>query len=276
MHICDGDVGTMDIFYINLAKQIHRREFVERNFAAVRRPGWGLSRIDAVTAAAARDMPGRIKDTEKACFQSHLRAVEKAQHAAGHVLIAEDDMLLGEGSLPAVQGALAGIAEDDWDILFTDLIIPNAGPMANFYMLRQRLALSGGSQLIDLGNLNFAGATAYIVNHRTRRKVLQALADGSPLDLPYDLQLRKLIRSKILRGHVIVPFPTSVSAFADTSQIQETNLADAVWTAFRRLTWLERDIDAAMKPLAIQKAEPGAEAFARLLTAMQSADYKKK
>lgn len=266
----------MDIFYINLADQIHRREFVERNFAAVQRPGWRLSRIDAVTAEAARDMPGRIRDAEKACFQSHLRAIEKAQHAAGHVLIAEDDILFGKGSLRSIESALASLAEDDWDILFTDLVIPYAGPMANFYMRRQRLARSGDSEVLELGDLNFAGATAYIVNHRVRHKVLQALAAGAPLDVPYDLQLRKLIQGKTLRGHVIIPFPTTVSAFADTSQIQDANLADAVWTAFRRLTWLERDIGAAMKPLAIEKAEPGAEAFALLLTAMQSADYQKK
>ena len=276
MHIYDGDVCAMDIFYINVADQIHRREFVERNFAAIQRPGWRLSRIDAVTVETARNMPGRIRDGEKACFQSHLCAIEKAQHAAGHVLIAEDDILFGEGSLPAIERALASIAEDDWDILFTDLVIPNAGPMANLYLLRQRLARSGGSQLLDLSNLNFAGTTAYIVNHRVRDKVLQALAADASLDVPYDLQLRKLIHSKTLRGHVIIPFPTTVSAFADTSQIQDTNLADAVWTAFRRLIWLERDIGAAMKPLAIEKAEPGAEAFALLLTAMQSADYKKK
>ena len=42
------------------------------------------------------------------------------------------------------------------------------------------------------------------------------------------------------------------------------------------MTWLERDIGAAMKQLAIEKAEPGAEAFALLLTAMQSAAYKNK
>lgn len=265
----------MDIFFINLAERPDRRRFVENNFAKVRRPGWRLSRIDAV--AAAQGTPGSILDVEKACFLSHLDAIEAAQSAAGHVLIAEDDILFGEGSLPAIESAVARMAEGDWDILFTDLVIPFAGPMADFFLLRQRLVQSGQLTLVELGNLPFAGSTAYIVNRQAKQKMQNALAASMPLDQPYDLQLRHLVQAKILRAYVIVPFPTTVSTFGDASQVQDPgNLVDAVWTAYRRLIWLERETEAAVRPLGMDRAEPAAAAFARILTAMQSPTYVEK
>lgn len=267
----------MDIFLINLASQLHRRQFVEDNFTTIRRPGWRLSRIEAVAAAETGGIPGPIRDTEKACFLSHLRAVKAAQDATGHVLIAEDDILFGGRSLAAIESALASIPEDSWDILFTDLVIPVAGPMADFFLLRQRLAKTGQLTLVELGNLPFGGSTAYIVNGHARKKMFLALAACSPLDLPYDIQLRQLVREKVLRAYVVIPFPTTVSAFGNMSQVQDSSdLADAVWTAFRRLIWLERDVDGAMAPLDIARAEPAAQAFARILTAMQSSAYVEK
>jgi hypothetical protein len=121
------------------------------------------------------------------------------------------------------------VPEEHWDILLTDLVIPFAGPMADFFLLRQRLAQSGQLTLVELGNLPFAGATAYIVNGHAKQKMLDALAASAPLDLAYDLQLRQLVQAKILRAYVVVPFPTTVSSFGDASQVQNAgNLVEAV------------------------------------------------
>lgn len=266
----------MNIFFINLAAQPARRQFVEDNFAQVRREGWHLNRIEAVTAAATRNITGNISDTEKACFLSHRRAIEAAQHMSGPVLIAEDDVLFGQTSLIAIESALAGMSEKNWDILFTDLVIPLAAPMADFFLLRQRLAQSGQLILVELGNLPFGGSTAYVVNGGAKEKLGHALAACAFLDLPYDLQLRQWVRERILCAYVAMPFLTTVSAFADMSQVQEANLADTVWTAFRRLIWLERDSGAATRLLGAMRADPAADAFARILTAMQSPAYTEK
>ena len=98
-HAPVGLMPAMDIFYINLAEQTERQRKLESNFQANNASQWVLHRIDAVSAqAVANKIPGRLRDGEKACFQSHIKAIETAKQSAGHVLIAEDDILFGNCS----------------------------------------------------------------------------------------------------------------------------------------------------------------------------------
>ena len=67
----------MECFYINLASATERRERIERSFASNRKPGWSLTRVDAITTdiVEKHQVPGRIRAAEKACLLSHTLAL---------------------------------------------------------------------------------------------------------------------------------------------------------------------------------------------------------
>jgi GR25 family glycosyltransferase involved in LPS biosynthesis len=236
----------MDIFYINLADQADRRRNLESNFQANNDLRWALCRVDAIPAHAVAQVPGRLRDSEKACFQSHIKAIEMAKQSPGHVLIAEDDLQFGARSLQKIENALRLVPEGSWDIIFTDVCITNTHAMLDLLMLRRGAA--GGFKLINLARLPFAGATAYIVNRASKDKVIEVVSHGGPLEIPYDINLQQAIRDNKLRGFVTFPFATTLSPYAENSQVRQSQSAqEAAMNAFRRLMWLERDIDTAVE-----------------------------
>jgi GR25 family glycosyltransferase involved in LPS biosynthesis len=233
----------MNILYINLANQTDRRRDLERNFQAVNALQWFLHRVDAIPSHAAAQIPGRLRDSEKACFQSHIKAIEMAKQKDGHVFIAEDDILFGTGSFAAIENALAHVPEESWDIVFTDVCITNVHAMLDLRMLRRS---AEPSKLINLSRLPFAGATAYIVNRNSKGKLLGLVSQQVPLDVPYDVYLQQAIHNGKLRAFVTFPFATGLAPSAENSQVRQSqSVQETAMNAFRRLMWLERDVDAA-------------------------------
>jgi GR25 family glycosyltransferase involved in LPS biosynthesis len=244
----------MDIFYVNLADQADRRRNLENNFQANNALKWSLRRVDAILARAVAQVPGGLRDSEKACFQSHIKAIETARESAGHVLIAEDDIQFGAKSLPAIENALGLVPEESWDIIFTDVCVTNTHAMMDMLMLRR----AGGFKLINLARLPFAGATAYIVNRASRDKVFDLVSHGGPLEIPYDIFLQEAIHSNKLRAFVTFPFATTLSPSAENSQVRQSqSVQEAAMNAFRRLMWLDRDIDTAVEYL--DRVRPGVD-----------------
>ena len=119
--------------------QAERRRALESNFQANNSLQWSLRRVEAVPAMEVADkIPGRIGHGEKACFQSHIRAIELAKQSDGHVLIAEDDIAFGSRSFAAIESALALVPEDSWDIIYTEAGITNSHAMIDLLLLRRR------------------------------------------------------------------------------------------------------------------------------------------
>ncbi|HEY4374840.1 MAG TPA: glycosyltransferase family 25 protein [Burkholderiales bacterium] len=271
----------MECYYINLRKQAQRREFLEKNFARYKRPGWYLNRVKAVDSqqVAAADVPGAIRQSEKGCFLSHRLALKAALEAPGHSLILEDDAMFGPSSCAAIEGALHSMGEEGWDLAYTDLGIYHPPLMAA--MLHMRKELAGGEAdhlLMDARELTFAGATAYIVHQRFKQPLLELL-EVPALDRPYDVFLRDLLLAGRLRARVIFPFPTSLSPLADFTQIQESDAvaADRVFNSFRRFIWKDRDIQdvfASLDTLPPDFIDEEAEAFARIIGAAVSSRLK--
>lgn len=268
----------MDVFYINLASQQDRRQAVERDFAAGDTARWRLTRIEAVTAAVAAQTPGAARDGEKACLLSHARALEESLRVDGHVLIAEDDIRFGRHTAAAVEEALAIIPDHAWDILFTDVILPGFDRMFQLFRLRQDYDANGHAGLLDLGDMNFAGSIGYIVNRNARHKLLAAIAQNRPIDAPYDVWLKQLVHGGVLRAFVTFPFATTQSDLGAASQIQASSQKDirAIWTAYRQLTWRERDIGQALASLARanETAAPDADAMGKIFALMFSPEFK--
>jgi GR25 family glycosyltransferase involved in LPS biosynthesis len=233
----------------------------------------------SVQQVADSGVKGRSTPPEKGCYLSHLIAIQAAPQLAGHTMIVEDDVLFGEQSFQAIDVALDLAANSDWDIIYTDACIPVARSMVELYTLRKTLAPTNEIQLVPLDKLVFAGSTAYIVNAQSKEKLLGLLTGKPTLDLPYDLTLRQLVYDKRLKGFVAFPFPTSLSAFADVSQIQcedAGKIADIAWNAFRRFAWWEGSARAATADLdRIQDSffDPDCKAFGKILSCMMSSKF---
>ena len=233
-------LAGMDCLYINLDAQKQRRKFVESNFAMWADPGWKLHRYRAVSK---EDLPdrfrsGRIRDSEKACFASHVGALEHALEFSGDTLIVEDDVWFGPQSANVINESRRQLHGRRWDILFADLCVPDPQAMLTLFQMRRACEKSHQFRLLDPKSLKlFAGATAYLVNASSKGKLLEMFSKVDRIDVPYDLQLRNWIKQDKLTSFVIFPFATSLSKYADSSQIQlnEYVQAEHCMNDFRRL-----------------------------------------
>jgi GR25 family glycosyltransferase involved in LPS biosynthesis len=271
----------MDVFYINLAQQAERRAFVEDSFRAGNDRDWRLHRIEAITprTPGVSAMVGTIRDVEKACFLSHIEAVRASREREGHALIAEDDIQFGQKTFATVEAILPTMPEQSWDLIYTDILIPDMHTMIECLGERRRAVHEGAPKLINLKDVRFFGATAYIVNRRAKDKLLALLTRDGAFQRPYDLHLLDLIRNGALRAFVLFPFATTVSLLGGQSQIQtdDAKSTELIWSVFRRLMWAERDLHrslAEVEQVAAGISDGETLAMARLFTGMMSPGFK--
>jgi GR25 family glycosyltransferase involved in LPS biosynthesis len=273
----------MECVYINLEGQRERRRSIEGNFAERRAQGWTLSRFEAVDTGfvQAQAVPGTVSAGEKACFLSHRNLIRQHLPSIGPLMVLEDDAMFGGVTCAAIGDTLSKLRETDWDILFTDICVPDVGEWPFFVRQRRLYDRTKALSLLGLAKSHFAGSTSYILNTRSKRLLAEVLSEVQRIDVPYDLYLRTLIQQGRLRAFVIFPFVTSVSKLAERSSIQpsETASLDVVLNWFRRCVWIERDLDQAAVALAqLREAYGSAEsaAFASLFEAMLSDTLPKK
>jgi len=270
----------MECYYINVDGENGRRQFLEANFSQYRLPGWNLTRVGAVNFASLKKMgvKGGLQDAEKSCFLSHRKAIEQSLLLQGHALILEDDAMFGPRSCECTTNAVETFPSEDWDLIFTDVGIYNAPLMSSLLQLRRELQ-QDQQMLLKLSDLAFYGACAYVVNERSKERLLKML-DVDTLDVPYDVFLRDLIQAGQLRAFVAFPFCTSISPHAEHTQIQFNNATtDLVFSAFRRFIWIHRDLETAVAPLeqlGPDFVDAETRAFARILAAAQSTNLQLK
>lgn len=238
----------MDCIYINLASAAGRRHRLEANFAACKKPGWTLTRFPAVdkTYVERNAVAGATKPGEKGCFLSHRVLMNERLTGDESYLIIEDDATLGERTCALIDAMLEQNRNLDWDIIFTDVCIPQMTLMFELLKRRRELATKRiEATLINLRGLCFAGSTAYIVNGKSKRKVHEVLSGYMALDLPYDLYLRQLSHKGILNVYTLFPFVTTVSDDFDASQIKASGVSplELAWNLFRRMIWTERNLN---------------------------------
>ncbi|MFZ5684663.1 MAG: hypothetical protein ACOY9C_08485 [Pseudomonadota bacterium] len=231
----------MRCVYINLAGARDRRAWMESHLARVAPPGVSLARFEAVEAAAAAALPGAIRPAEKACFRSHREAIATCHDGESPLLVLEDDVVLSARAFTADRLPPG----EDWDLLFTDATLADPGLWIGLAKGRPALIAQDRVRIIDLAHARFASAAAYVVNGRSKARVLEALDAFERLDLPYDIALRQLVHAGRLRACLTFPFLTSVAALSGASQIQPGgNAADLISDAFRRLMFVDRDLAA--------------------------------
>jgi GR25 family glycosyltransferase involved in LPS biosynthesis len=248
------------VCYINLDSAAERRAFVEENFRANNARGWTLERVPALAkgslAGAGLGFAG-ISDIEASCFASHVKALRDSAQLSDDLMVVEDDVMFGPESQRLIAEVVDKAPRDKWDIFFTDLVVPGISNMVALYHMRRG---SGGKmRLIDIAGLSpdpnlvpVSGATAYVVNRQSLPRLAAEFGAISRITAPYDIYLWQRIAAKTLTAHAIFPFPTTISHFADATQIHTPDAfaADLLWNAFRRLVWVHGDVKDAEATLA--------------------------
>ncbi len=232
------------IYFINLEREAERRESIEKNLAEWLTPELAVRRIVAIDGRESADIqvPGKLRDAEKACFMSHRKALETSLGDDHDALVLEDDAVFG----PSTSKMLLRLAESDkppCDLIFTDICVPDIENMIKLFRIRRELMKIMKVNLINLSGLNFAGATAYFIRKGSKRKLYELLNQVAVYDIPYDLFLRRLVHGGKVLGYTAFPFLTTLSSCFPKSQIQLTrdqanNLA---WDAFRRIVWIDAE-----------------------------------
>lgn len=261
----------MKCHYINLDAATVRRANLEAAFRAANPPGWELVRIAASGPDAAVGLPGSASATEKACWLSHRRALEAALDDDQPVVIVEDDVRFSPRTFPI----LAALAEADpeWDILYTDPTLTEVSTMVAFARDWPQLAGAGNFRLHDLAKIPFVGAAGYLVRGGSKQRVLDALDSLPPFDRPYDVALRDLIHAGVLQGRACFPYLTAPSDDAETSTIPPTQFRQSIVNAFRRLMFVDRDLDVGRRDverLQAAHADPAAVVIGGVLGALVS------
>jgi GR25 family glycosyltransferase involved in LPS biosynthesis len=277
-------LARMDCYYVNLDAAEERKDRVEKNFAVCKKPGWTLTRFPAIDKVyvEANAVPGATRPGEKGCFLSHQFLMEQRLGDDETYMIMEDDAQFGVRTCTLVDMVLKRNKDLDWDILYTDVCIPNMVTMFDLLKYRRELrAKKTEVAFMDLAGVGFAGTTAYLVNGKSKRKVYEALKAYRPIDLPYDLFLRQQSHGGALKIFSLFPFVTTVSDFCNESQIKGPgeNHLDMAWNMYRNMIWIERNLNSCKPSLDSLKAafcpdeppaEPGDEELAAFKTLFSS------
>jgi GR25 family glycosyltransferase involved in LPS biosynthesis len=276
----------MDCYYINLDFEIQRKESLELNFAANKLDHWTLTRIPAVGTVYIEErnlnLTGRLSKSEKACILSHCKAISQP-YDERPAMILEDDVHFGRHTCKIIEYMLNNTVLPEWDIIYTDVIVPNLNGMLSLVKLRRVLSQKSEFTftLLQLNNHSFAGATAYILNSQTRPKLLSLIHDNKYFNIQVDLLLPTFIRQGELKSYVIFPSVTTVSEHSYISSIQPTDAvgADTIWNLFRELVWHERNLnemEARMELVNKRLTDKEAKYFGQIVGFMFGAKFKTK
>ena len=250
--------SAMDCFYINLDSADQRKFKIENNFDAYKKPGWNLFRFSAIDKehVETQNILGHASPAEKGCFLSHKILIGQNLADDRTFFILEDDAAFGIRTCTLIDTILSRNKNLDWDILFTDICIPQVTTMRELLTYRRDLrAKKIQIAFMDLSSAAFAGSTAYLVNGKSKQKIYDLLNSVNEINLPYDLYLRRLIHTSVLKAYALFPFVTSLSEFSGTSQIRsaQANPFDAVGNLFRKMIWTERNLEGCKSALELLK-----------------------
>ncbi len=269
----------MDCYYINLASETEKRVQLEKNFSEHNTLNWSLQRFEAVDKdfVQKNNVQGLLSDGAKGCFLSHRQVINQNIDSDAHLFIFEDDIVFCKKTQTMLQ-KITATPDFDWDLLYTDICVPNASGMLDLFKLKQECLKNDQLRILDLAEMNFASTAAYIVNKKSTRKVATMLNAMQQLDTPIDLTYRALVHSGQLKAYVVFPFLTSLSSRSEDSNIQSEAHAytEAVWHGFRKLIWMDghvQDIQNNIRQIEAGTFSEDAKALRTLLGGTLSENY---
>jgi GR25 family glycosyltransferase involved in LPS biosynthesis len=232
----------MNCHYINLSFEHEKRHLIEANFHQFNSKKWVLNRFEAIDKNffQTNQVKGQLSDGAKGCFLSHRALMNQHIKSDSHLYIVEDDVVFCNKTQHLVE-KVTSLDSMDWDMLFTDVCIPQAPQMMTLYQLKQECTKEDQLRVLDLAQMNFASTAAYIVNKKSIAKVAALLNAPDELNIPIDLYYRSLVHSGELKAFVTFPFLTSLSSRSEDSNIQTAQHAytELVWHSFRKLIWMD-------------------------------------
>jgi GR25 family glycosyltransferase involved in LPS biosynthesis len=203
--------------YINLDRSPERRAAFEKQLSEL-----GLQsrygRFPSVDGRQIDTSRTQLRPGEVGLFLSHCRALESARNRGSCVHVLEDDALLSEHVVPVVSDAVATDVFQQYDLLFTDMMIHChiaflKSVKSEFDQIapRPRPLRFNQLRLIDLSQVFYAGSQSYVVGARSIDKVIsvyrEEIAKGPTI--PVDIFLQQQVLSGRLRAACLFPFITS-------------------------------------------------------------------
>jgi GR25 family glycosyltransferase involved in LPS biosynthesis len=268
--------------YINLDRAVERREALEASFAKHATPGFELVRFPAIDTKHPQLIPGKVRAADRACFMSHRQVVLDHPDDGPPLMVMEDDVQFGPTFFRTIGDILAS-PKLNWDIIFTDVCVPNTAMMAELARARPKLVQGGTMRvtMVDLVKAPYAALAGYGVNPKSLRKMKAMLRSIRQMDCAYDMFVRALVHQKHLKAAVTFPFLTTLSEHSEVSAIQadDTSATDLIWNTFRKAMWADRDLAACeplLRTIREQYCDEEAMRLAPIFCAQASARYRSK
>lgn len=271
----------MQCFFINLEVENKKSSLIKNRFDAINTCGWDLKRFPALDKeyVIKNDVTGCISDGAKGCFLSHREVINKNLGNDQHLWIMEDDVVF---SGKVQQYILSSIEQlpDDWDMLYTDVCIPDPKTMIDCFNAKRNLnGYAVGTT--NLKELNFCSTASYLINKKSTGLIFEILNSQKELNIPIDILYRELVHHGSIQAYSIFPFVTTLSDLAAISNIQTSDFSftETVWRAFRRYIWVDANLEDISLDLAtLSKANfaPVDGAFVKILAAFYAKEFKEK
>lgn len=225
--------------YINLQLDAARRARVEEQIASAGL-SFPITRFDAIRGSERREVRTSLTAAQLGCYLSHLELIRGSMSHDEDVLVLEDDERFGNdlnGCIELVQE----LQSVDWDILYLDATIVE---IEDTLLLSRRLWRWAGSNLPPQvmavpRAAHFYGTHGYVVNRKSRARVVGLLGRNLESGLPIDNILCAASKQGVLACWCAVPFLCGPSQESSSSTINQ-GVAPLVphWLRFRELAYV--------------------------------------
>jgi GR25 family glycosyltransferase involved in LPS biosynthesis len=256
-----------DGFFINLDRSPERRNRMQQQLSAL-----GIAdryrRFPAIDGRTIKTSAPRSPG-EVGIYRSHLNVLEKAAAAGRAVHIMEDDVILCDLTVPAIDAAIWNKVVDHYDILFLEVFVGlTVGNIHALHALYEKCTANHSIviespdqlQVIDLQDLYLYGATSYVVGPKNVDRVLSVLRRAWRLGptVPLDTVIQQAARAKQLRVACFFPFVSTIdfdlsqASNAGRDELADNALAQRI---LRYSFYVRRDIKGRAAPAIAQVLE---------------------
>jgi hypothetical protein len=203
-------------YFINLDRATERRATLEAHLAS-RYPAHPYHRFPAVDGAARGFTSDHISAGNIGCYHSHRAVLRQHLDGARHLHIIEDDTRMAKNAPWFIDRAIETGMLDQFDILFTDTVLPPIFAGAKEFRRKYRDGIGrdadGAATSIDFTMIKYAaGTNSCLVNRASIRRLHDLLDEELQRgpEVPIDLRIRDWRDQGILRVACLFPFITTV------------------------------------------------------------------
>jgi GR25 family glycosyltransferase involved in LPS biosynthesis len=221
--------------YLNLEHAKDRRANIEKCFHSA---SLIFNRIDAIYGKNAPFKIQGVSESQIGCYLTHMKALAVHTDSNDHLMILEDDSYFDESI--TIANELIEKFNSHWDIIYLDSTIVEVNDYLNLTTILYKNihnTLSTSPFLHEIKpNQTLYGTHGYIINKKSKDKILSMLNEHLPIGKPIDNIYSINIRNNKLSAFIILP--TLVTPSIDTSNSQISSNEHELmqdWIKFRNL-----------------------------------------